>query len=313
MKKKLGGVALVVILLLAVPYFLFPGFVFNLAQRAARHCAGLEKKAVRAGNDRIVYLEGGKGETVLLLHGYTCNKDFWVQFAKWLTPDYHVVIPDLPGFGDSTKRFDKNYNLDSQVLRIDRFARVLHLKKFHLVGHSMGGAIAALYAARFPQQLSTLALLDPAGVLTAKKSEFLLQWEKGVNILLIGSLADFQRALAVAYVKPPSLPGAFEKVLVAQAMANRKINEKIGHDIANERQALEPLLPRIQAPTLIVWGDQDRIIDISSVPILEKGLKSHRTVILKQTGHMPMIEKPAETAAAYTGFLKNRPGRQEFP
>ncbi len=61
----------------------------------------------------------------------------------------------------------------------------------------------------------------------------------------------------------------------------------------------------IQAPALIIWGGHDRIIDISSVPILEKGLKNHQTVILKDTGHIPMTEKPAETAAAYINFLKN--------
>ncbi len=234
MKKKLAVVSLLVILLLAVAYFLFPGFVFNLAQRASWHSAGLEKKAVQVDNDRIVYLEGGKGETVLLLHGYTANKDCWVYFAKWLTPTHHVVIPDLPGFGDSTKHLDENYDIDSQVKRLDRFAQALQLKKFHVAGNSMGGAIAAVYAARFPQKVSTLALLDTYGVITAKKSEFFLLWEKGVNILLVGSRADFERVLDFVYFKPPWTPGAFKKVMVAQVRPTGNSTKKSAKTFAKK-------------------------------------------------------------------------------
>jgi pimeloyl-ACP methyl ester carboxylesterase len=62
----------------------------------------------------------------------------------------------------------------------------------------------------------------------------------------------------------------------------------------------------IQAPVLIIWGDRDRILDVSGASVLDKGLKNHQTVIMKETGHVPMMEKPAETAAAYMSFLKNQ-------
>ncbi|SPF42907.1 Alpha/beta hydrolase [Syntrophobacter sp. SbD1] len=306
MKKKLSVVALLVIVLLAIPYFLFPEFLFNLAREANWHSAGLVKKEVRVDSDRIVYLEGGQGETVLLLHGYTANKDNWPYFAKRLTRDYHVVIPDLAGFGESTKRLDANYNIDSQVKRLDRFAEVLQLGKFHLAGNSMGGAIAAVYAARFPQKISTLALLAPYGLRTAKKSDFERQMEKGVNLLIVTSPDDFEKMLPYIFVKSPPMPGAFKKVLAAQAMAAREFNAKIGKDLSDERLALEQFLPLIQAPVCIIWGDQDRLLDVSGASILEKGLKNHQTVIMKDTGHLPMMEKPAETAAAYKNFLKNQ-------
>ncbi|MGD0398057.1 MAG: alpha/beta hydrolase [Syntrophobacteraceae bacterium] len=306
MRKKLAVAALVVILLLAVPYFLFPEFLFNIAQKANWFSAGLVKKEIQVDNNRIVYLEGGKGETVLLLHGYTGSKDNWTYFAKRLTREYHVVIPDLAGFGESTKLFDENYNIDSQVKRLDRFAEVLQLERFHLAGNSMGGWIAAVYSARFPQKISTLALLDPAGLMTAKKTEFSLQLEKGVNLLLISSPDDLEKALPYLFVKPPPIPGPFKKVLAAQGMAARQFNAKIMKDLKDEQLALEPLLPMIQAPVCIIWGDQDRILDVSGASILEEGLKNHQTVILKDTGHLPMMEKPAETAAAYMNFLKNQ-------
>jgi len=305
-KKKLALVVLLVILLLAVPYFLFPEFLFNLAQKAARHSAGLEKKEVQVDSDRIVYLEGGKGETVLLLHGYTCNKDFWTELAKRLTGAYHVVIPDLAGFGESTRRQDQDYSIDSQVKLLDRFTEVLQLQRFHVAGNSMGGAIAAVYSAKIPQKVASVALLAPYGVITSKKSEFFLEWDKGVNLLLVGSPSDFERLLPYLFFKPPPIPGAFKKVMAAQGIADREFNEKIAGDLAKERLALEPFLPQIQAPVLIIWGDHDRILDVSGAPILEQGLKNHQTLIMKDTGHIPMMERPEETAAAYKSFLKNQ-------
>jgi pimeloyl-ACP methyl ester carboxylesterase len=89
-------------------------------------------------------------------------------------------------------------------------------------------------------------------------------------------------------------------------MADRKFNEKIGLDLFHEAFALEPSLPMIQAPVLIIWGDHDKILDVSGASVLEKGLKNHRTVIMKETGHVPMMEKPLETAAAYMSFLKDQ-------
>jgi abhydrolase domain-containing protein 6 len=306
MKKKLAVAALLVILFLAIPYFLFPEFLFNIAQKANWRSAGLVKKEVQVDSHRIVYLEGGQGETVLLLHGYTGNKDNWTYFAKRLTRDYHVVIPDLAGFGESTKLLDENYNIDSQVKRLDRFAEVLQLQRFHLAGNSMGGWIAAIYSARLPQRVSTLALLAPAGLQTAKQSDFHRQLEKGVNLLLISSTDDFEKVLPYLFVKPPPIPGPFKKVMAAQSMAAREFNAKIMKDMNDEHLALEPFLPMIQVTVCIIWGDQDRILDVSGASILEKGLKNHRTVIMKETGHLPMMEKPAEAAAEYMSFLKNQ-------
>ena len=68
--------------------------------------------------------------------------------------------------------------------------------------------------------------------------------------------------------------------------------------------SLEKDLPNIKAPALILWGDQDKVIDISSVPVFEKGLKNHKTAIIKDCGHVPMVEKPQETATHYIGFIK---------
>ncbi len=272
-------------------------------QKDAWRSAGLERKEIQVDGDRIVYLEGGRGEAVLLLHGYGADKDNWVAFAKLLTPHYHVVIPDLAGFGESTRKWDENYNIENQVKRLDGFTGVLRLKKLNVAGNSMGGAIAAVYAARFPQKVSTLALLDTYGLKTAKWTQFQSQMQNGKNLLLISSPGDFDNLLPYLFVTPPPIPAPAKLVMVDQMMADRKFNEKIGWDLYHEALSLESFLPMIQAPVLIVWGDHDRLLDVSAVRILEKGLKNHQTLVMKDTGHLPMLEKPVETAAAYISFL----------
>jgi pimeloyl-ACP methyl ester carboxylesterase len=275
---------------------------WNLEQMDLWRSFGFVKKEVQVDSDRIVYMDGGQGETVLLLHGFACNKEYRSFFAKYLTGEYHVVIPDLPGFGESTKRHEENYTIDNQMKRFGRFANALGLERFHLAGNSMGGTIAAVYAAKNLRRISTLALLDPWRLKTTKagKSEM-----EAIDCLGIRSAGEMEKCDPYFFVKPPPSTEVFKKAFVAQAIAAKGYNEQILWQLFKEDFALEPFLPMIQAPVCIIWGDQDRICDVSGASVLEKGLKNHQTIILKDTGHFPMIGKPAETAEAYVNFLKN--------
>ena len=308
MKKfiKYGMIVIVVVaVLLAAFYFLFPETVFKLAIDAQRRSADLVKKEVLVDDHRIVYLEGGTGETIVLLHGFGGYKDQWTAFAKYLK-GYHVVIPDISGFGESSQVPTDNYSVESQVGRIDRFVEVLKLDKFHMAGNSMGGAYAAAYGAKHPGKVLTLALLDTAGVPSPSKSEFVLQLETGNNLLLAGNPEDVEKLLALVYAKMPPIPPAFKKILVADWIAHTEFNQKIWNDTNPFQFSLAPVLPLIQAPVLILWGEQDKMLDVGSVVFLEKNLKNCRTVIMKDTGHCPMIERPEETAKAYISFLKEK-------
>jgi pimeloyl-ACP methyl ester carboxylesterase len=311
MKKffKYGLLVIVaIVLIMVLLYVLFPKSVFNLAVNAQRRSAGLVKKEVQVDDHRIVYLEGGKGETVVLLHGFGCNKDYWTAFAKY-SKGYHWIIPDLLGFGESSEVPTDSYDRESQVGRIDRFLGILKLDKFHLAGNSLGGAITATYGAKHPEKVLTLALLDTSGVPPQKKTEFVMQLEKGNNLLLPNNTEDFDKLMALVYVKPLPIPASFKKIIAADWFAHREFNKKIWDDCQpfnSSKFSLAPILPLIQAPVLIIWGDQDKLFDVGSVAFLEKNLKNHRTVIMKDTGHCPIMEKPEETAKIYLNFLKEK-------
>jgi abhydrolase domain-containing protein 6 len=302
-----GLVVTVVLGALLTGCALSPEASFKLALDAQRRAADLVKKEVQVGDHSIVYLEGGTGETIVLLHGFGGNKDNWTTFARHMK-GYHLVIPDIPGFGESSQVVADSYDTESQVARLDLLAQALKLNRFHMAGNSMGGAYAAVYGSKYPRKVLTLALLDPGGAPSPHKSELMVQWEKGNNLLLPNNAEDFRKLVALVFVKQPDMPAWAEKILVADAVGHRAFNEKILNDYSNACKATEcslaPYLPRIQAPVLIIWGDQDKLTDVGGVAFLEKHLKNSKTVIMKDTGHCPMIEKPEETAAAYVKFLK---------
>lgn len=306
MKKFLGYGTLVVVavfFLLVLFYFLFPESVFELVINGQRRSADLVRKQAQVDDHRIVYLEGGTGETVVLVHGFALNKDCWPAFAKHLK-GYHLVIPDVPGFGESSQVTTDSYDVESQVKRLDRFMEVLHLDTFHMAGQSMGGALTATYGAKHPEKVLTLALMDAAGAPSSKKSEFLIQLEQGRNFLFANNANDYDKLLELIFARPPPIPALIKKILVADMIDHEEFNKKIWDDWQPLHFSLAPILPLIQAPVLIIWGDQDKVTDIEGVAFLENNLKTSRTVIIKDSGHAPMVEKSAETAKAYLSFLK---------
>ncbi len=167
----------------------------------------------------------------------------------------------------------------------------------------MGGNISGNYAAKYPEVVKTLALFDASGVKSPIQSERERLIEKGFNPMIVHSRADFDRYLKFIFVKPPFIPPIAKKVLAEEAAADKSKNEKLFQDMLMDNLELEGNLSKIPQPTLILWGDADRVVDVSSVSKFEK-IKNHKKVIMKECGHVPMIERPKETASLYLDFLK---------
>ena len=299
---------IVVVLLLLVPvvlYVAFPGALVEVAIDMERKSSGLSKGSIVIGDHSVYYLEGGEGETILLVHGFGANKDNWNRLAKYLTPLYHVVAVDLPGFGESTKRQEASYTIAAQVERLDKIAEGLSLNSFHLAGNSMGGNISGKYAVRFPDKVLSLGLFNTGGVVHCpEKSELSRRLEKGENPLLAETPEDFEEMIRFAFVQPPWFPGPVKKALAREWTQSKPFNERVFREIFTEGSSLEPDLPNIKARTLILWGDRDRLIDVSCTEVLEKGLQRFTTVIMKDCGHVPMMERPKETFRHYLKFLQ---------
>jgi len=301
----LTAIVIAVFLFLRVAY---PQQFANGLLLAARRVLGMRTRSIDVDGKPWPYLEGGpvSGEVLVLLHGFAGNKDNWLLYAFKLRREYRVVIPDLPGFGDNGKDPGADYSMAAQVENVRRFVDALGIECLHIGGNSMGGFIALKFALTHPDRVVSLALLNNAGVLGKRQSELELAAERGENPLTVSSAAEFDKLLEFVTYRRIPLPGVIRLALSTDAIANQPFWDTIFWALRDEMlgQPLNDQLDRVSAPTLIIWGRHDRLIDVSCCDVLQAGIADSHCVIFEDTGHVPMLERPAESAAAHLEHLR---------
>jgi abhydrolase domain-containing protein 6 len=302
--EGIGAIFLALAAAALVLYFRFPGVVVEGSKKLLRWQAGLSRHTIQVEDHRWVYLEGGKGETILFLHGFGMEKDGWGLFPKAFSSDYRVILPDLPGFGENSRLDSADYGVPSQVKRLNRFTESLGLDRFHLAGSSLGGYIAGFYASEYPQKIKSLALFNPAGVNSPVASDMWRRYEEtGETALVYRTREGFEELMRLLFNRVPPVPGPFRTYFAELGASNCAFYEKVLRDLERGRVELEPRLSRVEARALVVWGANDRILHVSGAEIFRKGLKNVKVAILDQCGHAPFIEKRAETIKTYREFL----------
>ncbi len=262
----------------------------------------LQRKEIELpGGVHMVYLEGGAGEPLVLLHGFGANKDNFTRAARWLTPHYRVIVPDLVGFGESSHLQDADYRYAAQAERLRSFVQALGLARVHLGGNSMGGGIAMSYAAQHPQEVASLWLIDAAGIAEAPPSELRRIIESsGRNPLMVETEDDFPRMMQFALTDAPWIPRSVMNVMAQERIANVALERKVFAQIATD--SVSGAVQGLQTPTLIVWGSEDRVLDVGAVEILHRLLPRSQAIVMPHVGHAPMIERPAQATADYLRF-----------
>jgi len=316
MTRRVGrGLKIILIVLLGVTlvsggvFYLFPGLVLESAKLLMRWQAGVRKSEVQVDGNRWVYLDGGEGETILFVHGFGMDKDRWGPFLKGFNGSHRMIVPDLPGFGETSPLSSGGYDIPSQAERLNRFVERIGLKSFHLVGISMGGYLSAYYASEYPEKVKSLALMAPAGVASRIPSyAWLIYRERGHIVLLYRTVEAFENLMSLIFYRPPMIPGPIKRHFAAKGAIHYPLYQKILRDMERDGMyLLEGRLHKIKAKTLILWGAKDSILHPSSAEKFVKGLKGSRAVILEECGHVPYFERPRETLKAYKDFLGNFP------
>lgn len=285
------------------------GFVYWAPEKATRFVfeqerrrAGLVRKEIDLpGGLHYVYLEGGQGEPLMLLHGFGADKDNFVRVARHLTPRYRLIVPDHLGFGESAHPPEADYSPPAQAERLRTLARALGLRNPHLGGSSMGGEIAMTWAALYPAEVESLWLLDPAGVWSVPRNEMeKFRKRTGRDPLLVQSGADLKQTLAFAMSDPPPIPQPMIDVMARPRIRNFALEKRILGQILADR--MEERVKGLATPALIVWGSQDRVLDVASAEALHKLLPNSRVKIMPGIGHVPMLERPRQSAEDYFAF-----------
>lgn len=312
MKKRITIVFGMAIFVLAVLYYLSPDWIAKFGLSVERLHAGLTRHSIQVEKIDYAYLSGGTGSVsgssprakLLLIHGFSGDKDNYVRFARHLTDSYEVIIPDLPGFGESTRDMTLSYDITSQVLRLKAFVQKINLESFHLAGHSMGGAIAGAYAADFPDQVISLLLLAPAGVRSAPDSKLFKMMARGENPFMVNETADFENLMDLVFYDKPFVPRPVKRFYAQQSAQDRELLGKILSDLKADSFALERRISRYPGFVLVIWGDHDQVLHPAGAQILAHGTAGVEMEILKHCGHMPILEQPRESARLYQTFLQ---------
>lgn len=284
---------------------------FPTALSEERTWAGLTTKTVQAGDVNWAYSEGGNpnNPTILLIHGLGGSRDNWNRVAHHLTPYYHVVAPDLPGSGDSKIAADYDLQPATMTESLRRFAETIKIEKnLNVAGHSMGGTIAGLYTSLYFTETQSLLLVDPAGVFATAQSPYMKEPTR-IRDLIVQKPGDLKNVLKIAMHDAPFIPSdllvAQEKVMIDHAPMMTKLVEKlITLNQSYTPDTFATVVKSIEAPTLVIWGKEDKIIDVGVVPELMGLLKDKRpAVILDRVGHTPILEAEQLVVQAYLPFL----------
>lgn len=300
--KTVFFIVIAVLVLRAVILYIVPEQVVEILLNLERKRCNLIKKDITLEDGtNYVFLEGGQGEPLMLLHGFGANKDNFTRIAYYLTPHYRVIAVDNAGFGESSHPEGADYSPPAQVDRLRRLAKALGIKKLHLGGSSMGGHIAMTWAAFYRDEVSSLWLIAPGGVWSAPQSELREIIQKtGRNPLMAQSEDEFKQVFNFVMTDPPWIPEVLIKVLAKERVKNFALEKIIFRQASAD--SVENRVKDLETPTLIIWGEKDRVLHRASADILDRQMLNAEVIIMKGIGHLPMIEAVKKTARDYLAF-----------
>jgi pyruvate dehydrogenase E2 component (dihydrolipoamide acetyltransferase) len=266
-------------------------------EEAAAEVGGPEPQTVEIGGKNLQYLEVGEGPPLILLHGFGGDINIWVFNQEALSEAGRTVYAlDLPGHGGSSKDVGAG-DLDSQVEAVTGFMDEMGIEKAHLVGHSMGGAVAGSLALGHPDKVASVVLIASAGLGAEINGDYI------EGFIAANRRKDMKKVLGLLFSNPD---------LVTRQLVNDELRFKrmdgvdealralADHMFPDGNQADVFDLSDLEVPVLVIWGQDDRIIPVSQTENLPEGV---RIETLEETGHMPQMESAGPTNRLIEGFV----------
>jgi len=256
-------------------------------------------KEITVFGQKIHYVEAGSGPTVILLHGLGGSSQVWQLNIGPLAEKYHVIVPDQIGFGKSDKPL-VNYRIRTYVDFLDQFCKQLKIERASLVGNSMGGWIAILFTASFPDRVDKLVLADAAGYAPPKDFDTRLFF--GLNPTTRAGMKTL--SAKVFHNKIFQTDVAIDQAIAARLAAGDGYTiNSITESIIRGEDLLDDVVKTIKRPTLIIWGREDGLTPLSDGERFNKDIAGSKLVVFDECGHVPNIERAFDFNAAVIKFL----------
>jgi pyruvate dehydrogenase E2 component (dihydrolipoamide acetyltransferase) len=275
-----------------------------VSEEAAAEAGEIAPREIEVGGRRLRVLDIGGGEAapIVLVHGFGADLNAWMFNQPVLAERRRAVAIDLPGHGGSVKQVGAG-DAETFAAAVSDALTELDIDRFHLVGHSMGGAIALVLAGQMPDRIASLTLLTPAGLGPEINSAFIEGFVK------VTRRREAQELLA-ALVHDPSL---ISRAMIEETLRYKRLDgvpaalDAIAHAwFPGGRQVLDlqPALAALTVPVQIVWGRDDRVIPVAHAEVLAGRMPVH---ILDKVGHLPQMEKAGEVNRLIARFVEANP------
>ena len=278
----------------------------------ARH-SKIDEAFVLVGGAKVHYQRAGTGRPLLLLHGLVGSAKNWCQNISFLSRDSSVYAVDLFNMGESERVPGLDASLEATADRVAACMDALGLEEADIAGHSHGGAVAMMLAARHPQRVRRLILFAPAnpfcdlgrqlirfyqtnfGAWFARQIPFLPRMLKATALSrMYGDPSRVDDAALDGYTAGLSIPGTIDHVL--------QIVRRWSVDMGALRSALADLAGK---PTLLIWGDRDRTVGLTSGRQLQSLLPQSSLIVIPGVGHIPFAEQPDVCNKAMRDWLSS--------
>ncbi len=273
---------------------------------------------VMVGGEPLNVIEMGEGPAIVFVHGLSGSWSNWLEQMPVLAASHRVIAMDLPGFGASP--------MPREPITISAYARLLEdlldtlgVSAATLVGNSMGGFVSAELAIAYPQRVERLVVVSPAGVSTYRHRdvERIEPYLRRVAPIL-ATYTGWTATRSDWVARRPGLrnltlglvtrhPSRLPAPLAAELMRGAGKPGFMHALRANIDYPLRERLPEIACPTLIVWGDEDKVIPVKDASVFEELIPHSRKVIFEDTGHMAMVERPQTFNELLGEFVAEQP------
>jgi len=248
------------------------------------------------GEKTLAYNEFGSGPAVVIIHGVGGHKEDWTGVAEALATSRRVFAIDMLGFGESSKTGD-DLSMPVQAAAILALLDAHGIDKAALVGNSVGGWVAATFAATHPDRVEQLVLIDAAGFKAMFEGPPPVNFDPG-DAAEMDTLIRF-----VINSKVADTPGLADQAFGQYVASGEKAIAATWGKSLFTSPRLEDIFPRITAPTLVLWGADDRLFPSLLAGVFAAQIAGATAHLIPDAGHFPQIDNPHATTEAITGFL----------
>lgn len=307
------SLAFVVLILLASSFFISSDLPRHIVVDKYRNDASFFYR-LPSGNLAHIRDEGQRdGPPLVLIHGAQGSLHTWEGWVAALGDRYRLISIDLPGHGLTGQTAEDDYSLDAVTRFTKDVIDVFGLEKVVLVGNSMGGSVALKFALDYPKHVRALVLTSPSGMVRDANADSV----GAFNLTGSDTARSMMRFITPRFLIANTLRGlvADPDTIITEAMVTRYwelllmtgSREAAIKRLANRdaTASLEPLLPAVRAPTLILWGALDPLIPVTQGVRMASAIRDSRIKIYPNAAHLAQAEIPEETAADTRVFLQN--------